>query len=142
MPFTKDELAAMAAADAEIEAGFVRTNEDLEFSRQLDREVKFAALDPEKRRIAAKCRRYYEAHREEINAKNRAYYEAHREEISAYYRAYYEAHREEIAAYQRAYHQAHREEIAARERAYREAHREEINARRRADYARKKAAQA
>ena len=127
MPFTKDELAAMAAADAEIEAGFVRTNEDLEFSRQLDREVKFAALDPEKRRIAAKCRRYYEARREEINAKNRAYREAHREEISAYYRAYYEANREEIAAYYRA---------------YREAHREEINAWRRADYARKKAAQA
>lgn len=39
MPFTPEELAAMAAADAEIEAEFRLTPEDLARSRDQDREA-------------------------------------------------------------------------------------------------------
>lgn len=102
MPFTKDELAAMAAADAEIEAGFIRTREDLELSLQLDRRAAFDALDNKKQRAAARNRAYYEANREEIAAQQRAYYEAHREKCIAWQRAYYEANRDEINAKRRA----------------------------------------
>lgn len=127
MPFTKDELAAMAAADAEIEAGFMLTRADLELSLQLDRAAVFDAMDNKKQHAAAWRRAYYEANKEKIAAWNRAYREANREEITARKRAYYEANREKCIAWQRAYY---------------EANRDEINAKRRAQYAEIKAAQA
>ena len=122
--FTPEELAEMAAADAEIDASFSLTNEDIKRSREADKAAMFDRLPPEKKKIAAKQRAYREANREEIAAKKRAYYEANREEIAAKQRAYREANREEIAAYQRAYYEANREKITARRRAYREAKRE------------------
>ena len=42
--FTPEELAEMAAADAEIDTEFRLTQEDLERSRELDREAKFWAV--------------------------------------------------------------------------------------------------
>ena len=69
---------------------------------------------PEKKKLAAKQRAYYEANRDEIAAKQRAYREANRDEIAAKQRAYYEANRDEIAAKQRAYREANRDEIAAK----------------------------
>ena len=123
--FTPEELAELAAADAEIDASFRLTNEDIKRSREADKAAMFDRLPPEKKKIAAYQRAYREANREEIAAKQRAYREANREEIAAKKRAYYEANREEIAAKQRAYYEANREKITARRRAYREANREE-----------------
>ena len=107
--FTPEELAEMAAADAEIEKTFRLTNEDIKQSREADKAAMFDRLPPEKKRIAAYQRAYREANREEIAAYQRAYREANREEIAAYQRAYYEANREKIAAHQRAYQKNKRE---------------------------------
>lgn len=73
MPFTPEELAAMAAADAEIEANFHLTNEDLARSRALDRYTAFSRLPPEKRKQAAQQKAWYEANRDKYNAYMRDY---------------------------------------------------------------------
>lgn len=56
--FTPEELAEIAAADAEIEAEFRLTQEDLDRSRELDREAKFRALPMEKQKVAAQRKAY------------------------------------------------------------------------------------
>ena len=71
--FTAEELAEMAAADAEIEAEFRLTPEDLEQSAKLDREAKFSSLPPEKRKVAEYQKAYYEANREKRRAYMREY---------------------------------------------------------------------
>ena len=63
--FTPEELAEMAAADAEIEKSFRLSREDILQSRELDRDVAFERLPPEKKRVAAYQRAYREANREE-----------------------------------------------------------------------------
>lgn len=73
MPFTPEELAEMAAADAEIEASFRLEREDLERARKLDREAHFEALPYEKRKVAAQRKAYREANREKYNAYMRKY---------------------------------------------------------------------
>ena len=52
--FTPEELAEMAAADAEIEAEFRLTQEDLDRSYKLDREAKFRALPMERNKMAGR----------------------------------------------------------------------------------------
>ena len=86
--FTAEELAEMAAADAEIEAEFRLTPEDLEQSAKLDREAKFSSLPPEKRKVAAQKKAYYEANREKVAEYQKAYREANREKRRAYMREY------------------------------------------------------
>ena len=86
--FTAEELAEMAAADAEIEAEFRLTPEDLEQSAKLDREAKFSSLPPEKRKVAEYQKAYYEANREKVAEYQKAYYEANREKRRAYMREY------------------------------------------------------
>lgn len=108
--FTPEELAELAAADAEIDASFSLTNEDIRRSREADTAAMLDRLPPAKKKKAAYWRAYYEANREEISAKRRAYYEKNREKKLAYQRAYDAAHREEKAARQLAYKQAKREE--------------------------------
>lgn len=49
MPFTPEELAEMAAADAEIEASFRLEQADLDRSRDLDRVAHFDGLPFDKR---------------------------------------------------------------------------------------------
>lgn len=122
--FTPEELADMAAADAEIEATFCLTNEDIIRSREADKAALLDRLPPEKKKKSAYRRSYYQSNREKIAAKNRAYRESHREELAAKARAYYDANREKIMAKQKAYRESHREELAAKARAYREAKRE------------------
>lgn len=107
--FTPEELAELAAADAEIEATFSLTNEDIRRSREADKAAMLDRLPPEKKKKSAYWRAYYEANRDEIAAKQRAYYEKNREKKLAYQRAYDAAHREEIAARQLAYKQAKQE---------------------------------
>ena len=80
MPFTPEELAELAAADAEIEENFRLTNEDLAMSRELDREAVLAGMLPEKRRVAAQKKAYYEANRDKVAAQRKAYREANRKE--------------------------------------------------------------
>ena len=94
--FTPEELAEMAAADAEIDTEFRLTQEDLERSRELDREAKFRALPMEKQKVAAQRKAYREANREKVAAQQKAYYEANREKVAAQQKAYREANREKL----------------------------------------------
>ena len=116
--FTPEELAEMAAADAEIEAEFRLTQEDLDRSRELDREAKFRALPMEKQKVAAQRKAYREANREKVAEYQKAYYEANREKVAAQQKAYREANREKVAEYQKAYYEANREQLRKRARNY------------------------
>ena len=69
--FTAAELAEMAAADAEIEASFRWTNEELALSRELDAEAALAAKDGQARKRAAYKKAYREANREKRAAQGR-----------------------------------------------------------------------
>ena len=91
--FTPEELAEMAAADAEIEAEFRLTQEDLDRSRELDREAKFRALPMEKQKVAEYQKAYREANREKVAAQQKAYYEANREQLRERARNYMRAYR-------------------------------------------------
>ena len=73
MGFTAAELAEMARADAEIEATFRLTNEDLALGRQLDREAVLEGMDAQARKRAEYMRRYYEANREKVAEYMRRY---------------------------------------------------------------------
>ena len=76
--FTPEELAEIAAADAEIEAKFRLTQEDLDRSRELDREAKFRALPMEKQKVAAQQKAYREANREQLRERARNYMREYR----------------------------------------------------------------
>ena len=103
MGFTAAELAEMARADAEIEATFRLTNEDLALGRQIDRDAVLEGMDARARKQAEYQRRYYEAHKDEQAEYQRRYYEAHKDERAEYQRRYYKAHKDERAEYQRRY---------------------------------------
>ena len=99
--FTLDELAEMAVADAEIEASFEITSDELNFSEKLDRlalgelvPCKKTNRDPEK--VKRYRQAYYERNRESICEKNRNYWNTHKAQMKAYKRAYYLAHKEEF----------------------------------------------
>ena len=100
--FTPEELAELAAFDAEIDESDITQNE-IDASRERDREAVLAGMSKRNRKIAEYKRAYYEANREKIAEYLRAYYEANREKIAEYQRAYYEANREKWNAYQREY---------------------------------------
>ena len=73
MGFTAAELAEMARADAEIEATFRLTNEDLALGRQIDRDAVLEGMDAQARKRAEYQRRYYEAHKDERAEYQRRY---------------------------------------------------------------------
>ena len=73
-------------------------HEDYVEAAERDRELRST---PEKRKLAAQQRAYYEANREKVAAQQRAYREANREKLAAQKRAYREANREKVAAQQR-----------------------------------------
>ena len=100
--FTPEELAELAAFDAEIDESDITQNE-IDASRERDREAVLAGMSKRNRKIAENQRAYREANREKIAENKRAYYEANREKIAEYQRAYYEANREKWNAYQREY---------------------------------------
>ena len=91
--FTEQELAAMALADREIEAGFHLEKEDMAVSKELDRVAKLESVLPEERKLAEYKKAYYEANRENLAEYKKAYREANREKIAEYQKAYYEANR-------------------------------------------------
>ena len=128
MPFTAAELEDMHRADEEIERDFCWTQAELEASRRRDRAAAFEALPPEKQRLAAYQKAYYEANRDKVAAARKAYYEANRDKLSAYQKAYREANRDKLAAYQKAYREANRDKVAAANKAYYEANRDKVAA--------------
>ena len=87
--FTPEELAELAAFDAEIDESDI-TSDDIKESRKRDRQAVLGEMDNQKRKIAEYRRAYYEANREKIAEQKRAYYEANREKIAEYQRAYRE----------------------------------------------------
>ena len=95
MPFTEEELAEMAAADAEIEASFQLTNDDLVMSREFDRMAVLDSMDNQKRKVAAQQKAWYEANREKVAAQQKAYREANREKYNSYMREYLRRRRAE-----------------------------------------------
>ena len=109
MPFTPEELAEMAAADAEIERSFRITSEERRRSRELDADGRCDALiGTDRYRSAAARKDYYEANREKITAAKKEYYETNREKIAAARKAYREANREKYNAYMREYNASRR----------------------------------
>ena len=88
MPFTPEELAELAAFDAEIDAEFEWTNQELRESRARDKEICFERKGRKAQKIAEAKRAYYEANREKIAEAKRAYREANREKYNAYMREY------------------------------------------------------
>ena len=68
MPFTKEELDAMLAADEEIEREFSITPEEIKKSRELDRIAVLDSYSSQKKKIAESKRAYREANREKYNA--------------------------------------------------------------------------
>lgn len=112
MPFTPEELAEMAAADAEIERGFRITSEERRRSRDLDAAGRVDALiGTDRHRAAASKKEYREANREKIAAAQKEYREANREKIADYQKKYREANREKINAYMREYMAARRQRL-------------------------------
>ena len=107
--FTEEELEELRRADAELDEEFSLTQEDIEFSRRMDREAKLDRLDNRGRRKAARSAAYREANKEKIAAQKAAYYEANKEKIADYQAAYYEANKQKLLDYQRRYRQKKRE---------------------------------
>ena len=79
MPFTKEELDAMQAADEEIEREFSITPEEIKKSRELDRIAVLDSYSSQKKKIAESKRAYREANREKYNAYMREYQRKRRE---------------------------------------------------------------
>lgn len=73
MPFTPEELAELAAFDAEIDAEFEWTNQELRESRARDKGICFERKGRKAQKIAEAKRAYYEANREKYNVYMREY---------------------------------------------------------------------
>ena len=80
--FTIEELAAMRAADTEIDASFRLTQADIELSRKLDRAALIDRMPNKICRAAAQKKAWYEANREKAAAQKKAWYEARKKESS------------------------------------------------------------
>ena len=78
MAFTPEELAEMAAADAEIEAEFCMTQEEIDDSRERDYVFRVDSMDNKQ----LGQRRYYEANKDKIAEGKRRYYEANKDKIA------------------------------------------------------------
>lgn len=71
--FTEEELEELRRADAELDDEFSLTQEEIEFSRVLDREAKLERLDNSGRRKAARSAAYYEANKQKLLDYQRRY---------------------------------------------------------------------
>jgi hypothetical protein len=129
MGFTQEELAAMAAADAEIEAEFYLTDAERREGTLMDREAKQQEWGQKRRKNAERCKAYYEANREAVRAKQAEHRKEHREEINEKRRAAYAANIEDRRAEARDRHAANPEKRRAMARAYYRRNREAVLAR-------------
>lgn len=80
--FTPEELAELAAADAEIDAAPL-TLEDYRETDDRDRSVRMERKGPKGKKVAAQQKAYYEANREKYNAYMREYMRKRREQCRA-----------------------------------------------------------
>lgn len=124
MPFTKEELAAIAAADAEIERDFCMDLEERRAAHERDDEAdsrKRPGRDAKQREYS---RQYKARNKAELARKKQAARAAwspeKREQELAKQRERYRRNREERLAYQRAYDAAHKDQITARKKAKKE----------------------
>ena len=115
---SRDELAAMEAADREIEETFRMTQEDFLASGERDRAARFDQMDQKTQQTRLRERAYYQAHAEERRAYRRKRSREHPEREAAWNRAWREANKEHIAAYGKAYRESHKEQIQAKNKAY------------------------
>jgi hypothetical protein len=77
--FTKEELVELRRADAELDEEYSLTQEDIDFSRRMDREAKLDRLDNKGRRKAAQKAAYYEANKQKLLDYQRRYRQKKRE---------------------------------------------------------------
>ena len=75
--FTPEELAELAAFDAQVDAEDIRS-EEIKASRELDRRIKMDALDNHRKKLAEYKREYRAANREKIAEYQREYRAAKR----------------------------------------------------------------
>ena len=80
--FTPEELAELAAFDAEVDAQPDYNPEEVKAQRRRDTEMRWDGLSNRERAIAEYQRAYREANRDSIADKKRAYYEANRDSIA------------------------------------------------------------
>lgn len=73
----------MAAADEEIEASFTMTQSEIDFSRQIDKAIRFESLTGDKQKVAAQQKAYYEANKKRIREWKKEWYQANKERINA-----------------------------------------------------------
>ena len=139
MGFTREELAAMAAADAEIEESFLISEEEREEARLRDRDSSEQLRTPQEVKKLQYHRDYYQKNRERIRERQKAYYLERREEIREQKARKYAENREAILterrdrrqadpdglkAYRRDYYQRNREKVLARNKRYRDRRKE------------------
>ena len=129
MAFTPEELAAMRAADAEIEAEFTLTDAERREGNLLDREAKAQDWTPKERKNAKRCKAYYDANRDHIRAQQNQHRREHRDEVNAKRREAYAANIEARRAEARDRHAANPEKRRARDREYYQRNREAVLAR-------------
>lgn len=131
MAFTPEELADMAAYDAEVDESFELTADERKLSLALDRAAKGADLSGSA---------YYQAHRaariayaqdwrnrnrERDNANKRAWYQKNKDHVRAYQKEYFKQNAEKIRERNNAYYYRNRDTILAKAKARRDAKRAE-----------------
>lgn len=101
MSFTPEELAELAAADAQIEADFELTYEEVLLSRELDDYAIWQRSSWAE--IARRAKRRQGKQSERQRGYQRANYRAHRDELRASKKAWYAKNRDAVRAQQKAY---------------------------------------
>lgn len=96
--FTPEELEELRRADEELDAEFRLTQEDIVFSRKMDKEAALDRRDNRGRKIADYQAAYYEANKEKIAAQKAAYREANKEKWNAYQREYRKRRKEKTSS--------------------------------------------
>ena len=113
--FTPEELAEMAAFDAEVDA-MPLAAEEIKESRERDRDAKNARLSARDYRAAEYRREYYERNKDARAEYQREYYERNKDAIAEYQRDYRERNKDAIAEYQRDYRERNKDAIAEYQR--------------------------
>lgn len=127
--FTPEELAELAAFDAEVEENFVLTHEECTSSSARDRAARASGAAPRTSTRRQDGLTDYQRYRDQKLAYKRAYAASHKDQIRATAHAYYERNKERIKARNRAYYAKNREKMAAYARAYQQAHKQELSQR-------------
>ena len=121
MPFTAQELEEMRLADAQIEAEFVITSEEMKEARERDRALKVSRNDSDYQR------RYREKNREKLQKLRRNWYLKNRAKAIAKAKARYREHKVEHSETARRYRENNRDLINARQRERRKRLKEEAS---------------